>query len=84
MDGATIGTGKADPQGRFRVPFQLPRVPIGRHVIDATCGGTTLHTPIDLVVSTAGSTGGAQAVAAGAVLAFFVFIILILVPARTD
>ncbi|MEN3316242.1 MAG: hypothetical protein V7605_2476 [Acidimicrobiaceae bacterium] len=84
MDGVTIGTGTADSQGRFRVPFQLPKAPIGRHMIDATCGGTTLHSPIDLVVSTTGSTGGAQAVAAGAVLAFFVFIIAILMPARTQ
>jgi len=72
---AAVGSARADAGGRFRIPFRVPSLPTGRHLLVAACGPVAVTTPIDLVVtsSTSGASGAA-ATTVGAVLMFFVLL----------
>ncbi len=74
LGSAAVGTGQADPSGRFRIPFQVPSLSVGRHRLVATCGPVTIDTPIDFVVTAAGSDAAGATTTVAAVLMFFVLL----------
>lgn len=83
IDGRSVGSAAADADGRFEATLSLESFGIGRHLVVATCGGTRLEVPLDLVVTASRSgTALASAVAAGAVLCFFVLLALLLTEGR--
>jgi hypothetical protein len=74
LSGIGVGSSTADNRGRFRIPFQMPALPVGRHMLLATCGGTTIDAPLDLVMTSASVGAGAPAVTTVMVLLFFVLL----------
>jgi hypothetical protein len=74
LGGIGVGSSTADDRGRFRIPFQMPTLPIGRHTLFASCGGTTIEAPLDVVMTSAGAGAGAPAVTTAMVLLFFVLL----------
>jgi hypothetical protein len=83
LGGTPVAATRADASGRFDALVRLPSAPVGRHLLDGTCGDTRFESPIDLVVSTAGGAAVvSMGAAAGAVLSFFVLLALILSQGR--
>jgi hypothetical protein len=75
LDTIAIANGTADQQGRFRIPFRAPTLPLGRHLLTATCGTTILTTPLDYVIThSSNSTNKAAVATTAAVLTFFVLL----------
>ena len=72
--GLVGGQTLAGPDGTFTGQVQLPDAPIGEYPITVVCGGQSATVPIDLVVSSAVTSGPAGAITAAAVLVFFVLL----------
>jgi hypothetical protein len=67
VDGAVVGTTRADQNGNFTVPIDLPDVEVGPHQVTAQCG-RTLTTTIDVVLVSAIDPGSSSAI----ILLFFI------------
>ncbi|MCW2607464.1 MAG: hypothetical protein JWO60_2157 [Frankiales bacterium] len=81
IDGAAAGEVLADAAGAYRGSVDVPPLPLGRHLVSATCGRHTVEVPLDLVVSTSGGgTSPALASTAGVALGFFVLTGALVVP----
>lgn len=72
---ATVGTASADAQGRYSTQVRTPAGRAGRYALNATCGGRTATTRVDLVVQTShNGTSRAATSTTAAVLLFFVLL----------
>jgi uncharacterized repeat protein (TIGR01451 family) len=74
VDGRQVSSGTADARGRFSINVSPGQLPVGRHVLTATCGSVVLSTSLNIVVTTS-SSGAATPAEAGAA-AFGVFVLL--------
>jgi hypothetical protein len=83
IEDAVVGTARADAQGRFEAPVDVGSLSVGRHVVQAECGGARLEAPIDVVISTSTSgVSSSDAAAAAGVLCFFVLLLQLLTQGR--
>jgi hypothetical protein len=71
----TVGSGSADAKGTFHLPFRVPSLAVGRHLLVATCGPVAITAPLDLVVTT--STSGTVGASATAALAVLLLVVLL-------
>jgi hypothetical protein len=74
VNGARVGTTRADADGAYRAAVSTPPE-VGRHEVVARCGHVQVTQPVDVVVPTSASrTAPAEATTAMAVFGFFVLL----------